>query len=1065
MWLASLCLCLFVLGSCQPTNTTVGRSISKGSGSASTSGLQQVRLTDSDGQLLVGTQLSIAVGNTFSFKAALFTLDGTYVGPASVRWSLRQVQGELKTGLSCGTTITNTCTFAPTTPGSVYLEITIPERTSIIVSPNDTSPLILATAPSTPTQLAIESGQGQTGLVDAQLAQPLKVKVLDAFNRGVPGVSVQFNVTGGGGSVVTPMPTTTDADGFATAQVRLGTTIGSSNHVFTATVVSDTSLTQTLSASALPGAVSTLALQTPPLATYALLPFTQQPVVEAKDAFNNTVTTLNGPIVVSVGTGNGTLTGNTTKNFIGGSVTFTDLAYSISEAGVKLRFTSGAVSVESAPLSFTIPTAVGGITPADVNFGFKVVYSAGATGRATSDAVTVGSLSQPISVSVTGAGQPRLRLNGGAEADALYNVVNTDTLMVVADAPASPGVNVITINMGGRTETFEVRYVDPNIVSYAFVTSIGGFARNIASDSDCMTFASSAGYQGTWRAMLATTSISLKEAIPSQWGQLRRIDGQLIASSWNQLWIGPLSHSISIDEKGQASTNTVWTGVADTTTTESAYGYNCVGWSSNLGGDYGYIGSSTATNNQWLKTMSAGCGFDHAIYCISDPTGLQDTNPNDVSLNGHVTTVSGDRITSSTITVSGVTTLIPVSVTSTGGSARLKINGGSEVTAGTVGNGDQIVIVMSAPTVLSQKHIATFNYGDDLVTWWVGYADSSKVAAIFVSSTNTTGDMGGISGANNICQAAATAQGYDGTWKALLHTTTIGIRDNVPWSWGQLRRMDGAVVATSWDDLWDGAINVPINLTEALVTKNSPVWVGGWGGSCVNFTGSFGGQNTIAGDSASSASDWINSTLPSCGVTYPLYCVSDPAGTNDTTPLPISIPMKVAYTSGAAIDSSEVIVAGITSPMTVTLTGSQGSPVLKINGVAAPGNTGTVQFGDHLIISMTGPTVLGTQYTATLIYGPEIYTYKVGYADSSKTARVFVTSKTYGIDKGITSYDTYCTEDAETAGLGGTWKAILSADTANAADRLPWNWGTLKLTDNSTIVANGWSDLLNKPVP
>ncbi len=1042
---------------CQPTNTTVGRSISKG-GSSNTNGLQQVRLTDSNGNLLSGTQISVSVGSTLTLKAALFTFDGVLVGPASVRWSQRSVRSDLNSGLTCGANIVDQCDFTPLAPGSIYIDVTIPDRSSVVISPNDTSPLFEVVAPSVPTQFIIESGNNQTGLVDAQLSQPLKVKVTDAFNRGVPGVSVTFAVAAGGGSIQSANPSITDANGFATALVKLGTGVGAGNNTFSATVDSNTSLVQSLSASALPGAATSLVLQTPPLATYALLPFTQQPVVVAKDAFNNTVSTLNDSIVVSVQTGNGTVSGNTTKNLINGSVSFTDLAYSLSQNGVVLRFALGGLSVDSPPLNFTLPTGVGGITPADVNFGFKVVYSAGAAGRSTSDAVTVVGLSQPISISVTGPGNPRLRLNGGVETDSLYNVVNTDTLMVVADAPATPGVNVITINMGGRTETFEVRYVDVNKVAYAFVTNTTHNAMSIATDSSCMAKALAAGYQGTWKAMLATLTTPLIMAVPYQWGQLKRLDGQVIASSWNQLWTGPLSHSISIDEGGASKATNVWTGVDNITTTASANNKDCNNWTSS-GSGYGVVGSSTATDSNWLKINLYACGSDTSVYCISDPTALQDTNPNDVSLTGRVTTVSGDRITSSQIKVSGVTTLIPVSVTATGGNARLKINGGSEVTSGTVGNGDQIVIVMSAPTVLSQKNTATFHYGDDTVTWWVGYADSSKVAAVFVSSTNTDGNMGGVGGANNICQAAATAQGYDGTWKALLQTTTMGIRENVPWSWGQLRRMDGAVVATNWDDLWDGTIAAPINLTEALVTKNSPVWMGGVGNSCGNFTDDGPTSYSQAGDSSSTTSNWLSSTWPYCATPLPIYCVSDPAGTNDTTPINANFPMKVSYVSGGTVDFNEVIVAGITSPMTVTLTGTDGSPVLKVNGTPAPGNSAAVSFGDHIVISFTAPTVLGTKYSATLMYGPYLHTLQVGYADSSKVARVFVSSENYSTKNGINAIDANCTLAAENAGLGGTWKAIASTDVLNAADRIPWNWGTLKLVDNTTLVASSWSDL------
>lgn len=108
---------------------------------------------------------------------------------------------------------------------------------------------------------------------------------------------------------------------------------------------------------------------------------------------------------------------------------------------------------------------------------------------------------------------------------------------------------------------------------------------------------------------------------------------------------------------------------------------------------------------------------------------------------------------------------------------------------------------------------------------------------------------------------------------------------------------------------------------------------------------------------------------------------------------------------------------------------------------------------------MTAPTVLGQQYTATLTLGPDIYQIKIGYADNSKTARIFVASAVFSTNVGTLGLDSRCTDAAETAGLGGSWKAVVSTDSEDVINRIPWNWGTLKLVDNATVVASNWSDL------
>jgi len=78
--------------------------------------------------------------------------------------------------------------------------------------------------PGPATQLALESGNGQTGEVSTVLAIPLKVRAADQFGNGVAGIVISWLATGGGGSVAPPT-STTDASG-ATTVWTLGATLG-----------------------------------------------------------------------------------------------------------------------------------------------------------------------------------------------------------------------------------------------------------------------------------------------------------------------------------------------------------------------------------------------------------------------------------------------------------------------------------------------------------------------------------------------------------------------------------------------------------------------------------------------------------------------------------------------------------------------------------------------------------------------------------------------------------------------------------------------------------------------
>jgi hypothetical protein len=58
-----------------------------------------------------------------------------------------------------------------------------------------------STGPQVPTALNLVSGDGQAGVVGQAVANPLVVKVADANGSGVPGVTVTWAITSGGGSL------------------------------------------------------------------------------------------------------------------------------------------------------------------------------------------------------------------------------------------------------------------------------------------------------------------------------------------------------------------------------------------------------------------------------------------------------------------------------------------------------------------------------------------------------------------------------------------------------------------------------------------------------------------------------------------------------------------------------------------------------------------------------------------------------------------------------------------------------------------------------------------------
>ncbi|HUJ58578.1 MAG TPA: hypothetical protein VLX92_08800 [Kofleriaceae bacterium] len=85
-------------------------------------------------------------------------------------------------------------------------------------------------------------------------------------------------------------------------------------------------------------------------------------------------------------------------------------------------------------------------------------------------------------------------------------------------------------------------------------------------------------------------------------------------------------------------------------------------------------------------------------------------------------------------------------------------------------------------------------------------------------------------------------------------------------------------------------------------------------------------------------------------------------------------------------------------------------------------------------------------------------------APPASFARVFATHTVYmGAFGGLADGDQLCNSAAETAGLGGTWKAWLSDSTSNAIDRLA-DVGPWYLVDEATEVFAGKAALVESPL-
>lgn len=751
---------------------------------------------------------------------------------------------------------------------------------------------------------------------------------------------------------------------------------------------------------------------------------------------------------------------------------------------VYVNMGSGTVSANARSLAFRVrcvrrhdlplPSPVYDNDPdALANYPHRLVTES--SGTRLSTAVFTPTGFNQMNVSISGAsGNPKLKVNGGVElSSGTMNV--GQTIGFLMDAPSTPGTeNSATITLGADSYMLYASYADPLITRYMFVTNT---TTNGAGppQAQCSADAAAAGLSGTW-SHFASSGSHMRLTVPWNWGTLKRIDGATIATSWEDLWDGSIDNPINITAAGGTQNGTVWTGSSDDRGFNA--GNNCYAWT-NAGGEYGYYGMASLSGAGWLRSNSNLCNNAHYAYCIQSTAG-SDTDPVDVSFGRKVTYSSGTRLTSAAVTITGISSSINVSISGASGNPKLKINGGAEVSSGTADLVSTIEAVMDAPTVPGTENTALITLGTDTnIPFKAAYADGSRMARVFVTPGGYAYNSGGINTWDAACDSLGdAASGYAATWKAIASTSTAPANTRVGWNWGELQLLgNGATVANNWDDLWDGSIDTAINLDQNGVSRNVFVWTGtataGLTGICSGTTGTYqdwgqggpGGSNANVGSSQQAAAAWVVST--SCysgGGTLNLYCMDDGSGpATDTYPDAIVFPYVIQFASSSRATSDPVTISGLGAGVAadVVLTGASGNPKYTVNGGAEQSSgTGTdVQNGDVLRLKMDSPAANNSSYlmTVTVGSGPAV-NWRVWTGDSTGTVvkRAFVTSTSYnGISLGgLAGADGICQARADAATLGGTWKAILSGNTeANAAvNRIGYNWSTLKLVDNTTVV-------------
>jgi hypothetical protein len=271
--------------------------------------------------------------------------------------------------------------------------------------------------------------------------------------------------------------------------------------------------------------------------------------------------------------------------------------------------------------------------------------------------------------------------------------------------------------------------------------------------------------------------------------------------------------------------------------------------------------------------------------------------PNDFSIPYAIQVPTSSRQTSESLRISGMSNGVTqtLSVSATGGAPKFKINGGAELTSGSIQNGDDVVFLMDAPAGGNSSNRMTITAGGMTSYWrvWTGDITGSSVKRMFVA-TYANPTWGGLAGFDAHCQSKATGAALGGTWKAILSGDTEAnwAVNRIGYNWSTLKRIDG-VDLVSAGNIWSTStlplLSTPtLNESGAVVSANDIMsnttsfgkakLTTGTYGSCTSFTTNSSSYYTPAGSTGTNTSQWIENNNWSqcytcCGSSKQFYCI------------------------------------------------------------------------------------------------------------------------------------------------------------------------------------------------
>jgi hypothetical protein len=399
-----------------------------------------------------------------------------------------------------------------------------------------------------------------------------------------------------------------------------------------------------------------------------------------------------------------------------------------------------------------------------------------------------------------------------------------------------------------------------------YTGNLGGIG---AAHALCQSEAGTLGYSGLWRALLSNDFVDAKDMLTITYPVVRAADGVIVDSA--SLWDGSIQNPVTAGGGLEA-----WTGTAADGTLSGLT--SCQSWRSGSSGGTGTVGRDAYTNSGWVDyTSGRVCSDNHYLYCIEQAAaiggflGILPSSKSGMNVFGTGSPAYGDAVTF-TMENAGdtVSDTIATSLSNTANFEFVTDNCNGQTLA--PGATCTVSIRPKATVPGGEGPISgTFNVTADNNPGGVSLSGTVAAGAtkIFHVTTTYSGNLGGLSGADAICQSEAGTLGYSGTWKAILSDSTTNAKDRLTITYPVVRAADGVIVDSL--SLWDGSIG------NTVGTSGEDAWTGSNSdgtknaNTCSDWSSTSG--NGEYGHSDYTDSTWVNASATSCGYSRGLYCV------------------------------------------------------------------------------------------------------------------------------------------------------------------------------------------------